>query len=352
MSPSDGVSTLRRVLDELGDQPGIVHVEAGEFDSIEEPVRVPANTWLRGAGADRTAFRFANDVSMDSSGLVRIEGDSVGVTDLELDGNRANVSLGSSNRGQEYGIYVAGCTSVCIERVHCHHFPGYGIDPHPHRSRPPRHVRVAHCRTAHNGLDGITFAGVVDGIVERNVSHDNDRHGINLTGRPGSDSLVCGNVVRSNGGSGVVVQNGVDGIRVESTLVADNARSGIRLGNEGATSESVVVTGSAVHGNAGPGINVRRAESVRVSDTWIRENNGSGETTADVVIRGDGERASSNVRVGESTVVCGRETPYGIDERPGCGPSTIVGVQITGYDRNAVRLRHPDSTILGTDVNP
>lgn len=83
---------------------GKVYLTEGTF-IISDSVSVPNNTTLAGAGAG-TVITFPNGFSLERSIIVNTDtttGTGIGVRDLTIDGNSANISTGNGN-----GIYLVG----------------------------------------------------------------------------------------------------------------------------------------------------------------------------------------------------------------------------------------------------
>jgi len=341
VDPGEGYQGLVDALDELGDRPGTVVVESGRIDDIDGNVTIPSHTHLRGMGAGETTLAFGDDVDMDLAGLLRIEGEDVVISDLTLDGNRANVSLGSENLGQEYAVYTSGARQVVITRVYCHDFPGYGFDPHADGTEPSRNISVVDCVARNNGLDGVTFAGVVDGFVANTLSVGNDRHGLAVTDPEGDGVTFVNNVAVGNGACGAVVQNASETVTVRASLLAANDTDGVRVGNSSSTVEDIRLANTLVRDNSRYGVNVRVSRGVDIVDNDVRTNNRAGDADAEIALTAS-EGTARSVRIENNEISARDRTEFGVLERPGNGPTTVVDNDIS-VATDAVRLTHSES---------
>lgn len=341
--PAGSVTDIRAALDALGTTPGQVVLGPGRVDDVTDSIVVPSNTWLRGTGRGATTLAFADAAAPELAGLLRVTGARVLVSDLALDGNRAEVPLSEGNSGREYGIYTSGAQDVTLSRVACRNFAGYGIDPHADGGRASEGVVVTDCLAENNGFDGITLAGVSGGIVRDCVSRDNDRHGLAVTDHEATGVSLVGNVSRGNGASGVVVQNRATGATIGSNVIAANDRDGVRIGSGEGPSAGVVVANNVIRDNGLYGVNVRLSTEITVTGNRVADNGYVGNVTAAVVLQDDGSRFSGDVVITGNQIRVADGVAHGVEERPGNGP-TAVGLNVfqTAGDA-AVRTTHEDS---------
>ena len=339
------VGALRDAIDTLGTDPGTITVESELVDDIGDNVVIPSNTHLRGAGQGSTRLRLADDPDLELAGLLRVEGSDVVISDMTLDGNRAEVDLSRRNDGQEYGFYTSGAERVAVQRVTATSFPGYGFDPHANDSGPSRDIVLEDCRATNNGYDGITFAGVETGTIRDCVSYQNDRHGVNMTDEEGHDITVKNAVSRENGGCGLVVQNLTGDVTVTASSFRGNVDSGIRLGSSGNLSRDVTVTDNRIASNGSYGLNVRLAQRVVISDNLFRRNDEFGEATAEIVIKGAEEQFSQSIQVSENVIECRNSTEWAVEERPMSGPTVIVHNLVENAGNRPFKTDHRDTVV-------
>lgn len=112
-----------------------------------------------GAGQNSTPLQFADEPELELAGLLRVEGSSVTITDMTLDGNRERVDLSRRSDGQDTAFTPPGAENANVRRVTAASFPGYGFGPHASDLAPSRNIVTERCRATDNGYDGITFAG-------------------------------------------------------------------------------------------------------------------------------------------------------------------------------------------------
>lgn len=338
VDPSDGYDRLQTVLADLGDEPGKVVLGPGRFDDIDGNVTVPSNTLLAGQGRATTTLAFANDADLDLAGLLRIEGQNVSITDLEIDGNRENVT----DNGQEYGLYTSGARYVTVDSVACRNCPGYGFDPHADGGTPSQHVTFYDCLSRNNGRDGFTFAGVEYGMVIGSVALENDRHGINGTDTEGDGLTVIDCVMRDNGGTGLVMQNTYGDVTATANTIEGNGADGIRVGNGGSISRRITVANNLVRDNRRYGANLRACRSVTISGNQFHGNNVSGTGTAEIATTGTADGAREVLITGNQFRP--REwTDHAVDERDGEGPMLVATNVIRGGSESAISTSHPDT---------
>jgi hypothetical protein len=238
--PADGRAALQALLDDHGTDP--VHVVLGAGTVVTDTnVTLPSNTWLSGQG-DATVLRFAPGANLSRAGLLRVdEAANVICSDLRVDGNRANVD----DDGDEYGFFTRSATDIVCRNVTIHDCPGYGFDPHgTDEHGPSRRVDLVECEAYGNGLDGITFAGVHDGMAVRCSSHDNDRHGFNCTDPDCTGIVLRDGESTANGETGAVVQNAADGVLLFSNRITGNGADGVKLSDTDDRSDHCAVVGT------------------------------------------------------------------------------------------------------------
>ncbi|MEY7851571.1 right-handed parallel beta-helix repeat-containing protein [Natrarchaeobius sp. A-rgal3] len=341
VDPDGGYDELQSTLDEYGDDPVTVVIRPGVVDDVADNLVVPGNTWLRGSGMfGTTVLKFADDASGDLSnaGLVRIKEDNVVLSDLEVDGNRANVE----DTGDEYGFFSSAANNIRIERVWTHHCPGYGFDPHATAGVQTSQLTIRDCISSDNGLDGFTLAGLKNATLENCVGVDNDRHGANLTDVEGEDITVSNCVLARNGGDGLTVQVGVDGVSITGTSINGNANNGIRLGSSTGPAENVTITGNVVRENGEYGANLSRASNVSITDN-VFEENVTERGNAEISVQENVDPSGFVSAIGNQLVV--GDASFGFDERGGTGPSIVLGNVVRGTYSTAIRSSHDDSEV-------
>ena len=170
------------------------------------------------------------------------------MADLEIDGAKdGNVVLdGCRGAGiylcRAHGTAIRNCTvrryagdgvsyqqsnDVTVADTACIDNAGHGFHPGSGSQR----TRMRGCRSERNGEDGMFVCWRVrHGTFEDNVFVGNARNGISI-GHKDTDNLVRGNVVRANGGDGILFREELPGMagdrnRIESNTIEDNGASG------------------------------------------------------------------------------------------------------------------------------
>lgn len=336
VDPADGYERLQSALNELGSDPGVVTVGPGTIDDVDDNIVVPANTRLSGAGTDSTTLAIADGTDLDLAGLIRVEGDDVAVSDLTVDGNRANVS----DNGEEYGLYSSGTENLLVERVQIRDCPGYGFDPHRSGDSPGRNLMISDCVSVNNGLDGFTIAGIESCTISDCRSHDNDRHGFNLTDDVGAGVTLDNCESHENGACGMVVQNGYRDVAIDGGESSTNGESGVLVGTGGGEASQVRIDEVTIAENGSYGVQIRGSEQIWLS--VLSRANAREEGNAEISIQ-ETDQPSTDISVVRSTLEV-KEASFGIDERDGNGPTTVVGTDVSGDPSTPINLSHPDST--------
>ena len=164
---------------------------------------------------------------------------------------------GSEIRGLYYGFYSDAARGVRILDNRFRDNIRYGIDPHDDsRDLLIAGNRVEGTRERH-GI--ILSRRVRDSVVIGNRVSGNGGSGIMLDRR--SDRvLVADNILGNNGGDGISVYES-DGARLLRNIVRDNARTGIRVRN----SRGVVIAGNRIVANRDAGIRLYTGPAPRTA---------------------------------------------------------------------------------------
>lgn len=343
VDPADGYAALDAELSDLGATPGTIVIGPGTIDDVTDNVTVPANTWLCGSGQYSTSLRFADNADLDVAGLIRVVGDNVVVSDMEIDGNRANVT----DTGQEYGTFAAATTNLTFARLHVHDCPGYGFDPHSENGTPTRNLLISDCVASNNGLDGVTIAGIEKATVTGTVAYDNDRHGFNGTDKEANRVGFIGCHSYDNGSVGLAIQNST----TETTVIGGSFvgnDEGIRLGSAGGEVAFSTISDAVIARNDGYGINIRGSKAITISGCQFRDNT-KASGNADISL----QMTQSDTVATKNTLVIGCQfegisQTYGIDERSGTGPTSVVACGFQGGYAERVHLTHGESNDVAT----
>jgi parallel beta-helix repeat protein len=144
-------------------EPGIIDLPAGTYYLDEGSVLGDvclqfgadvSNVWLRGAGEGVTVLKLKDS---GAAHVVNLDGASnIKITDLTIDGNRAN-NTGTSWHGIRTG--ASGITGLTIERVTVRNTRGYGLGL---QGGDKKRVRISNVTCEDTGLDGCDFKNTTD----------------------------------------------------------------------------------------------------------------------------------------------------------------------------------------------
>ena len=288
---------LQTALDYVaGHAGGFVQLSTGTFTvsgtgKISDGVlRVGSDTLFKGAGMGLTTLKLAAG-SGGVTGIVRTDSggtnpdgtvkitQNVRVEGLTIDGNK------SATSGDVDGFYcgpkpnsAAFDNNITVDKVEIMNVSRYGFDPHEQTHNLTISNSIAH----NNGVDGFTIDFATGVSLVNNQSYDNGRHGFNLV-TSSSDVHFLNNDAFGNGQSGIVVQTGDNEIR--------------------ALTHGVSILGGHIHDNGRAGIEVRQADGIAISDTWISGNKAEG-----IVLTG-----VNGADLNHNTILANGNGPYRID---------------------------------------
>jgi parallel beta-helix repeat protein len=328
---------------------GLVYIPPGTFGVGQDPegsgsVVVTDNVFVKGAGMGQTTLRVLDHVGDVVTGIMRTpfgkETNNTGISDITLDGNRANNDPLMKIDGYFSGG-IPGDTitahDITLLRMEVKDCSGYGFDPHERTER----LLIDSCTSHGNGKDGFVADYIIDGEYRNNIAYDNDRHGFNITTTT-NDFVLHDNVAYGNGSTGAVVQRGNFDIDVPYNIVIsdnhfyDNAREGIlvQLG------ENVLIENNLVEGSGRSGVRIFGGNNVTVRGNTIRNSSQSGhEAYSDIQITDYNDKPSitgrtfgshDNLITGNTIFADGEfRTKYGIVETDGDVGHNVIGPNIT-----------------------
>lgn len=232
-----------------------------------------SNVIVRGMG---WGTKLILDNGIDSSVLVFTTSNNIIIENLYIDGNKDNQTYG-------YGVKLAGCSDVIINKVYTYHCRTHGITAEVQGATNCTNIMISNCRSDANREDGIvlancsqsTITGCVcsnaelssaNGIacystdasstkntITGNVCYGNGAIGINLEGSnfiTASSNVCYDNVVGINTLTTGGGQAGYNNI-ISNNIVHSNSNIGIQLSGVGVT--NIIINGNQVYnsGNAG-----------------------------------------------------------------------------------------------------
>ena len=344
---------------------GVVFVPPGTYGITGSPslggnggVYLADNVFLMGSGMGQTSLRLMDGWNGPLTGIVRalpsIEKHNYGVSDITLDGNRANVTgkvdafycgVTPDSPKSDYDVYV-----MRVEAKDC---GGYGFDPHERTTR----LTIEDCVAHGNGLDGFVADYIVDGVYKNNLAYGNDRHGFNIV-TSSNDILLEGNIARNNLSSGIVVQRGSTNvpsptnIKIEGGSSYGNTKDGVLI----RMSDNVLVTGVDIHDNGQTGVHLKGSSHVTIDGNTLTANSASksggyadisiqdevDSTVAHKTYTGQYDLVSNNVITASGK----SPTTYGVQEVAGVvGHTKVEDNQFSGQTKGATLLLSPDSIL-------
>ena len=209
---------------------GIVYIPAGVY-LISASIELFSHTGLRGDGMGASVLKVKDQVGVDIIGVVRTHLaraeqplTNVVVSDLTLDGNRANQSA-----GLQFGFFAGVKADVrppdediVCWRVEAHSFQGYGFDPHELTDR----LFIIECVSHNNVRDGFAIDGIINGVVRGCIAYNNIRHGFNVI-TSSRNVILDQNIAYGNQSNGFTIQNGSYNIQITGSMAYQNVGDGI-----------------------------------------------------------------------------------------------------------------------------
>ncbi|WP_349617118.1 glycosyl hydrolase family 28-related protein [Azotobacter salinestris] len=353
----DGVSDDRAAIQAAIDAAhasggGTVYLPPGEYrvSAAGEPgegcLMLKDGVYLVGAGMGETVIKLVDGSDQKITGMVRSaygeETSNFGMSDLTLDGNRANT--GGKVDGWFNG-YIPGQDgadrNVTIERVEVREMSGYGFDPHEQTINLVLRDSVAH----DNGLDGFVADYLIDSVFENNVAYNNDRHGFNVVTST-QNFTMSNNVAYGNGGAGLTIQRGAEdlaqptNILIDGGAYYDNALEGVLL----KMTNNVTLQNAEIHGNGSSGVRLYGTEDVQILDNQIHDNSQNG-SYPEVLLQAFNDAGVTgnvyetlNTRI-EGNLIGAVNANYAVQERnDGSDYTTLQDNDISGGQIASVRL--------------
>lgn len=217
---TDDTLAIQAAVDACGEGGGgTVYFPPGEYVSGLVIIK-HSNVYLVGSGviSTKVIMKPLNDSALFQFGhysdtSVRGKLHHMGISDMEIDGNKSNQYQGSDPEdGSAIGVRVEDVTHVSIRRIKVHHCDGYGI-----------------------GIVGTGLPNRSDLIVEDVETHNNNYDGIDI--KAGFENVWIQRLKSYSNGPGIIPNRESHGIHVrgENIYVAecmtfDNANHGISIG--------------------------------------------------------------------------------------------------------------------------
>ncbi len=306
---------------------GSVYIPAGVY-LISASIEMLSHTALFGDGMGATTLKVRDEVGVDIIGVIRTQiGRSdepltnVRVSDITLDGNRANQSS-----GLQFGFF-AGVKSdvrppdedIVCWRVEAHSFRGYGFDPHELTDR----LFLIECVSHNNVRDGFAVDGIINGVVRGCIAFNNVRHGFNVI-TSSRNVILDQNIAYENNSNGFTIQNGSFDIHITSCMAYKNIGDGIYCIGV----NDNVISNNLIAENLENGIRLRGCARTTIVGNRIRDNSQSEHNRfSEIFIDDDGAIPTLDCAIMSNHITSSREirARYGIRETPGDGSVLQVG---------------------------
>ena len=351
---------------------GVVYIPPGLYGVGQDPngsgsVVVKDNVFVKGAGMGQTTLRVLDHVGDVVTGIMRTpfgkETDNNGISDITLDGNRANNDPHMKIDGYFSGGVPGGTITahdITLLRMEVKNCSGYGFDPHERTER----LLIDSCVSHGNGKDGFVADYIIDGEYRNNVAYNNDRHGFNIT-TTSNDFIIHNNEAYDNGSTGAVVQRGNFDIPTPFNVVIrdnyfhGNQREGIlvQLG------ENVLIENNRVEGSGRAGIRIFGGDNVTVKDNIVHNSSQSADGGySDIVIKQYVDKPAitgltfgshNNLITGNTITADGSiRSKYGISESSGDVGGNVIGPNIiSGQIKGTFSISSETTTAVFTPTN-
>ena len=327
--------------------PGIYHISDNIF--------LRSNVQLKGSGWT-TKLRLDDNTNLSLSGMIRTQGASTkssdvpiynsGVSNLQIDGNRANQTI----KSKKYGIYGTYDGAV-FENLYIHDTFSYGFDPHEDSrdGRPTTNIIIRDNIVENAGLDGITLDKVNHSVIENNLTINNDRHGINAVSQS-ENTQITNNYSVGNGSNGITVQTGSRLLEITGNEIADNLGNGIYIPGEGGNT----IENNTIFSSGKYGIGIRRSSGNAIVNNLVMDSSQlTNDKYSEIELYDDGiVYSTDNIVQGNITrSVLPNRSRYGIREKsPGDNYNVITDNIVSPSLRGDYSIKGPNTTFADSSI--
>lgn len=278
-------TTINNAITALPSGGGIIYLREGTY-TIDGAISLPSNVTLAGSG-DTTIIKLKAGITSSFSAIQNADPTNgntrMVVRDLQLDGNRTNISSGSQS-----GFFItksgsgSGTTAVpgiTIDSVSVKNFRAEGIALDTTSNSRVTGNSVVNNATFGIDVDPNTVVGSV--VVSSNNIQGTGQVGIYVGDNTGGGCVISGNYVASSGLYGIMVDDS-DGNSVTGNTLRSNTQHNIYL--EG-TSEYNSIVGNTTEGGA-DGIYLISISTSRPNNNTISGNTVRTATANGILIAG------------------------------------------------------------------
>lgn len=319
----EDAARIRSVMDTLAG--GTILFPAGTY-LLERSLNVPANTIVRGVGAN-TIFKAKNAINVNDN-LVKLEGANKSeVHNFAIDGNRSNQD---ANTYTQYGLMISGCENVVADGILTRYINGVGIQVYNSRYTTIRSCEGHHCR-----YHAFECEQCQDCSFTSVYGHDNDRHGIFISpGEVGGTGSINNTINNSafNNNTEYGVAFGIDAQSISIGLTRNNIVSNCMIHNNGYYGVSiykvdrVTIIGCDINGNGAFGVYLYQAKECLINGNRLQDNSASNHGGYDeICLEGNNDGTPSLHNLISNNILQPSQARYGINEASaGDGPNVIV----------------------------
>lgn len=256
------------------------------------------NVLLEGDTTDRPTLKLANGSSADIDGILRADGDAVGVSGLVIDGNRAHTT------GVVSDLSLGDGAQLTLNYVQATNASGYGLDLRAEGGQ----VQSNKAYVDYNGQGGVITAGLVGSALDDLIVRDNDGNGLTTQGAVRVQDITS----TSNQGYGVAVVGDADGHAAQliSGSITSNRTSGVLIDN----ASDAVVDHLSISYNRLLAIEVRDSQGTQISTNHIDGSYLDANQSYVLVQDSTGTEVRGNV-IGATGYYDGAKSTYGVEER-------------------------------------
>jgi parallel beta-helix repeat protein len=293
-SATDAQVTINNAIAALPASGGIVYLLEGTY-VVNGSVSVTSNVTLSGSGRS-TIVQLTNSHNVNINIInVANPSNNVKITNLYIDGNRANQTSGTAMRGISSTNAGSGSGSsavpgVMIDSVYVVNARNDGI-----YLNSATNSSITNSTATNNGSSGIWASSLINSQITNSKTQGNTGSGLELYGSASVDNVVANNVSDSNGSRGIRVWGGVGQTTINDNAVTNNSGSGINISNgsdgntisnnivdgnstgiDVSTSDTNVIEGNIVTNNTSWGLYVVGSDYTQIVNNTVRSNGLSG----------------------------------------------------------------------------